>query len=446
MRKTVLTSLTTLLIVLLLDECQPATETQRPMISNVTIKKQNEQYNFYVNDQLFKIKGVGLSGRSDKFKALKDAGGNSFRTWSTRGGSQSLDSAAKYGFMVAMGLDIEKELHGFDYNDDTAVAKQLERLKGEVDEYKNHPNLLSWVAGNELNLLFDEDGAMKLVNPKTYIALKELVDYIHEVDPYHPVTTTFAGIHKDQIEHALSYCPNLDFISYQVYGSLNEISEKVAATDVTLPYVVTEFGPVGHWERPSTSWGREIEETSTEKAIGLKERLRNGLDGDASGLSMGGYAFLWGQKQERTPTWYGMFLKTGEAIGTVDVLTKYWSGKDPVNLAPEIKSLTLDGMIATDNITLSPKQEVVASLQASDANQDELTYQWFVLTEVKNRSQGGAFEKEPDEVKLDITSEQPGILQFAVPDTPSEYRLFCYAFDGKGKVATANIPFLITGD
>ena len=122
------------------------------------------------------------------------------------------------------------------------------------------------MVGNELNLLFDEKGGLKLVNPKAYIALAKVVDYIHKVDPHHPVTTTFAGAMKEHVNLALKHCPNLDFLSFQVYGGLGGISADVEKSGFKLPYLVTEFGPMGHWEMPATEWGREIEEPSAVRA------------------------------------------------------------------------------------------------------------------------------------------------------------------------------------
>lgn len=405
--------------------------------SRVEIKSMDGKYSFYVNGKIFSVKGVGGDG---KLSMLHEAGGNSIRTWSANNGRQILDSAYKYNLMVAMGLGMGQELHKFDYNDTAAVGKQFRGIKKSIDTYKNHPNLLCWVAGNELNL---SPNRKIPVNPKVYDALKEIVDYIHKTDPNHPVTTTFAGVSKEQIRVALEHCPGLNFLSLQVYGGLGGIPEQARKAEITIPYAITEFGPIGHWERPSTAWGREIEETSTVKASGLWDRIQKGIVNDNSGLSLGGYAFVWGQKQERTPTWYGMFIKSGEGIAVIDELTRYWTGKYPDNRAPKVDSLKIDNRNAVDNIYINPGVPSVAKIFASDPNGDALTYKWVMLKEVIERSQGGAREIEPDGVKLEIISEANGELRFISPKKTGEYRLFSYVFDGKNKVGTANVPFCV---
>ena len=341
--------------------------------------------------------------------------------------------------MVAMGLRMGQQLHGFDYNDTAVVAEQFERIKKSVDKYKNHPNLLCWIAGNELNLVSRDES----LNPKVYNALKEVVDYIHETDPNHPVTTAFAGVDGKAINIALKRCPDLDFLSIQVYGDMGELPEAVKATGITKPFAITEFGPRGHWEVPRTEWGREIEESSSVKAAGIMKRIQKAIVNDPTGLCLGGYAFVWGQKQERTPTWYGMFIKTGEATAIVDELTKYWTGKYPLNRAPEVDSLTLDGKNPIDNVYVKPGSGCTAKVYAFDPDDDEVIYQWIILKEVKVRSQGGAHEDEPEKVDFEIVSNLNGELKFKVPFDEGEYRLFCYAYDGKNKVGTANFPFYV---
>ena len=404
--------------------------------SHVEIKTVNGKYHFIVNDKQFDLKGVGGGGN---MALLHQSGGNSIRTWSSNNGIQILDTARKYDLMVAMGLGMGQQLHGFDYNDTAAVAKQFSRIKKSVEELKNHPNLLCWVVGNELNLM---SGKVPL-NPKVYDALKDIVDYIHKSDPNHPVTTTFAGVKKETVQMALEHCPNLDFLSLQVYADLGRMPEIVKAAGITKPFAITEFGPRGHWEGPSTAWGCEIEETSSVKAAEIMKRIQIGIVNDPSGLCLGGYAFVWGQKQERTPTWYGMFIKTGEATATVDELTKYWTGKYPSNRAPEVDSLKLDKKNAVDNVYLKPGVACTAKVFASDPDNDPITYKWVTLREVKVKGAGGSFEAEPESIPIEVISDLNGELKFKTPVAEGEYRLFCYVFDGRKKVGTANFPFYV---
>lgn len=418
------------------NKAQKITNTQlKP--SKVEIKSVDGKFNFYINGKLFKLNGAG--GGND-LAALHKAGGNSIRTWGTRNGLQLLDSAYKYNVMVAMGLGMGQELHRFDYNDTAAVAKQYRRNIAAIEELKNHPNILCWVVGNELNLSPKNN---EPVNPKVYDALKDIVDYIHKNDPNHPVTTAFAGVQKQQIKVALERCPDLDFVSLQVYGGLASMPEQVKAAEITIPYAITEYGPIGHWERPQTNWGREIEETSAEKATGLYARIQKGIVNDPTGLCLGGYAFLWGQKQERTPTWYGMFLKTGEATAIVDELTRYWTGQYPENRAPKLDSMKIDGKNAIDNVYLKPGKEYVVKVFGSEPDGDLMTYSWELRGEVAERSQGGAHENEPDKISFEILSDTNGELRFTSPKEKGEYRLFSYVFDGQGKVGTANVPFYV---
>ena len=405
--------------------------------SKVEIRKESGKYHFYVNGAEFVLKGAGGGG---SLAVLHHAGGNSIRTWNTNNANQLLDSAAKYNIMVAMGIGMGQELHGFNYNDTAAVGNQFRRNIRLIEQYKNHPNVLCWVVGNELNL---SPNRRVPVNPKVYDALRDIVDYIHREDPNHPVTTTFAGVSRDHIAVALERCPDLDFVSLQVYGGLSRIPEMVKAAGLTKPFAITEYGPIGHWEMPRTEWGREIEEPSAVKASGIYDRIQKGIINDPEGLCLGGYAFLWGQKQERTPTWYGIFLKSGEATAVVDELTRYWTGSYPASRAPKVDSLKLDGRNAVDNIYVKPGATCTAKVFATDLQGNPLTYKWVIMKEVVERSEGGAREIEPDGVPFTILSDVNGVITFKAPMEEGDYRIFSYVFDGKGKAGTANVPFYV---
>ena len=413
--------------------------------SHVEIKKdENGHYGLYVNGEPFEVKGAGLDYEVGKnIEGLAAAGGNAFRTWRTLNAEHELKAAEEHGLMIAMGLDIGKELHHFDYDDEEAVAKQLEHFKGIVDKYKDHPNLLVWVAGNELNLLFNEDGSLKTVNPKAYVALKELVDYIHEVDPHHPVTTTFAGFIPPHLSMALEHVPNLDFISVQVYRDLENIPQSISDFGVDKPFMVTEYGPRGHWEVPATEWGREVEEPSGVKADGMAERIQAGIAGDTTGQLIGNFAFLWGQKQERTPTWYGMFNIDGKPNARVDEMTKFWTGSYPENRAPRTMKITLDGKDPASSIYLTPGSTYTVEIEVTDPDGDELSTRWTMRKEVGRRSQGGEFEQQPDLVEFEVIEQSTTSLTFVAPEPEGDYRVFAYTTDGKGKVGNANSPFFV---
>ena len=83
--------------------------------------------------------------------------------------------------------------------------------------------------------------------------------------------------------------------------------------------MVTEWGTVGYWEMDKTDWGTPTELTSTEKA-NIFMRANDEVLSRFDGQLIGSYAFLWGQKQERTPTWFGVLTESGEVTEAVDVL------------------------------------------------------------------------------------------------------------------------------
>jgi beta-galactosidase/beta-glucuronidase len=95
--------------------------------------------------------------------------------------------------MVLMGLYVAPARRGFDYSDSAKVQKQFEKIKNKVEQLKDHPALLGWAIGNELNLRTDDLSAFKAVN--------DISKMIHEIDGNHPTTTTLAGISKRDIDY-----------------------------------------------------------------------------------------------------------------------------------------------------------------------------------------------------------------------------------------------------
>lgn len=406
--------------------------------SQVRITQEEGRYVLRVDGQPFRVKGAGMAGAGPE--ALATRGGNSFRTWDTGTDVAEvramLDRAQRNGLKIAMGIAVGNERHGFDYDDDAAVAAQLDRIRDEVNLYKDHPAVLMWVVGNELNLHYS--------NPKVWNAVGAISDMIHREDPNHPVMTTLAGFDKPLIDLLKARAPSLDLIGIQLYGDIGALPEKLRTSGWTGPYVVTEWGPTGHWESPLTAWKAPIEDDATRKAQLLQQRYERVIAADTV-QGLGSYVFLWGNKQERTPTWYGLFLPGGESTPAVDAMQYVWTGAWPKNRAPSIAPLRLDGRVATDSVTVRAGAAAFAKIEARDVDGDPLQYRWTVLHESTATSIGGDREDVPDKVDVAAKDDGQGGMRFDAPEKPGTYRLFVEVLDGQGHAAYANLPFRVEG-
>ncbi|HKL67599.1 MAG TPA: glycoside hydrolase family 2 TIM barrel-domain containing protein, partial [Bacteroidales bacterium] len=235
----------------------------------VEMKENNGVYRLYVDGEEFFVKGAGLEFGA--IEALAESGANSFRTWRTDNGKQSgkevLDKAQEHGLMVLMGIEVGRERHGYDYNDTAWVAQQKNDIRRQVMELKDHPALLAWGIGNELNLHY--------TNKKVWDAVDDIAKMIHEIDGNHPATTMLAGIGKEEVDYLEANCPNIDFLSIQFYGDIENLDQRLEESGYDGPYLITEWGATGHWEVPRTPWDAPVEQTSTEKAEAIKYRYEN---------------------------------------------------------------------------------------------------------------------------------------------------------------------------
>lgn len=399
------------------------------------IKKEGDKYQLYVDGEPFYIKGAGLE--HGNVAKLAEHGGNSFRTWRPDNGKQTgaevLDEAQKNGLFVTMGLEIARERHGFDYDDKDAVAEQLETIKAEIRKYKDHPALIIWAIGNELNL--------RATNPKVWDAVNDISKMIHEEDKNHLTTTTLAGISKDLVNDIKERAGDLDLLSVQMYGDIVNLPTYIVETGWEGPYMITEWGATGHWEVEKTEWDAPIENNSTIKANFYLDRYRIAIESQKN-QCIGSYVFLWGQKQERTPTWYGIFMENGNETESVDVMHYIWNNKWPENRTPYLLDFKLDDKGSEDNIQLVAGTKYEAKAIIEDHEEDEIDYQWEVKSESTDLGDGGDFESSPKSWEGLIDGDD-NVVQMTAPNVSGAYRIFIYGTDGKGHTAHANIPFYV---
>ena len=387
------------------------------------------------NGEPYRILGVGGPG---PLALAKELGANSVRFWGIQqleetnaSGKTNLEQIEELGLTFCAGIWVEHERHGFSYLDPEMVQKQRQKVRDAVRRYKDHPNLLVWGLGNEMEIFPGLPEAARV-----WKEVEELAKIVKEEDPDHPVMTVIAGADERKVREIMEHYPSIDILGINAYSGAAGTGLKLEGLGWKKPYAITEFGPPGHWEVAKTAWGAPLEPTANEKAAQYFATLQSAME-DKEGLCLGSYAFLWGQKQETTPTWYGMLLPTGEKLPSVDAAVRQWTGEWPSNRSPKIESLRFKS--GADRAKAGTRLEAVAAV--SDRDDEALTYEWTVMAESKDIKHGGDAESVPPTFPEALEAGAGPECTVTLP-AAGAYRLFLVVRDGRGGASTANLPFL----
>jgi len=400
--------------------------------SRVAVHQDGVLWFLTVNGEPYFIRGAGGNDRLD---LLRQSGGNSIRTWGADNQDALLNQARRESVTVTIGIWLGHKEHGFSYANDTAVRGQYEKSIRHIARYRNHPALLMWAVGNEMEMGLDAGDS------RVWVAVNDIARTIHELDPYHPVMTVVAEISDTKIRSLNTWCPDLDLLGVNSYGGCRSLPSRLRKAGWLKPYVVTEFGPLGPWESGKTSWGASFEPSSADKTAFYLDSYRQGIAA-AKGWCLGSYVFLWGNKQEHTVTWFGMFLPSGESLGPLDAMVELWTGKPPAKRAPELREL----QSPAEGQRVDSGSRHPVSVQASAG---PLTYEWTVLTDVEIVKVKGKQSKEvghpgknvPDAVI--VNPSDPTRATLVAPSEPGPYRLYVIARDKNQRAAMINFPFYV---
>lgn len=402
--------------------------------SVVRIRSDEGRYVLERNGEPFFVKGAVGSYRLDLMAA---AGANSVRT-----DHRGLDAAQQAGLTCLVRLPLGNPRHGFDYEDRGRLDAQFEKTRSLVRQYRGHPALLAWNLGNEPEIDTTADQRVAL-----WKEVNRLAFMVKEEDPKHPVIAVLGDGYRRMLHELDEYCPALDAVGLNAYADMLTLPEDVARAGWRRPYLVTEFGPRGHWQVPKTPWRMPIEDTSTAKADFYLEAYRHAVEGRSQCL--GAYAFYWSHKQEKTHTWYGMFLPDGSRTAAVDAMTLLWSGRWPANRCPRIDGNGIrclsGGRRSGAGETLLAGQRARFGVTVSDPEGDPIEVAWELRVDVAdNPAVGGDREPATAPIQRAIvgTAEEGRIAVVELPRKPGPYRLYVYARDGHGNAATANLPIL----
>jgi len=368
------------------------------------------------------VKGAGGSGNLEQ---LASRGANSLRTWDTKGLADILDQAESLGLTVSAGIWLEHESSWFSYGNPEDCDKQAERVRKEILKHRDHPALLAWGIGNEV----EGDGT----NTAFWKQLDRLARLVKELDPSHPTFTAVAGANQEKVDGLVNHVPHLDFLGINTYGALPGLRKNLEKLGWKRPWMLTEWGPRGFWESPASTFGAPVEQTSSEKASLMGKAYQSVISND--GGCLGSYVFVWAWKFEATATWFGIYTHEGETTAVADALQEMWGGGKPANHAPAIERMR---GVPKSSVKAGDRFEV--SAPAKDPDGDALVWHWSVLPERKSLI-AHAPEKMPKAITASIDRIAGDGVTVKAPDKPGIYRLYAWVKDGKGHAATANAPF-----
>lgn len=429
--------------------------------SIVRVQRTENGYRLVRNGEPYFIRGAGAVG-SVHLDLLTKLGGNSIRTWAADGLMPVLNEAEEKDITVMIGLWVAHGRHGFDYSNPKAVEAQLNEFRAKVRRYKDHPALLLWGVGNEAEGTGEDENFWR--------ALNDIAAMIKQEDPNHPTVTVLAEIGGPKIAMIRKLCPAIDILGVNSYKGLQTLPERLLKAGWNKPYIMTEYGPPGPWawEVATTKWGAPIEMTSTEKAA-YYEKGYNAAVATQSSRCLGSYAFIWGDKQEGTATWFGLLMPDGSMLASTLSVSKLWTGKVPREQAPEIVSLqsktfakeVKPGQVIRVDLQARAQQmptpshsvmttpidpaAVAPSVEAVKPPANPLTVKWDLRAEKAPRRPGDDSEQPPQAFPIEAIKSSDNQLIFKAPPGEGAYRLFVYVVDSRGYVATANMPFYVVG-
>ena len=375
------------------------------------------------------------AGGDASLQQLAAAGANSLRTWGADDDvGATLDAAHALGLSVSVGIWLGHERHGFDYNDADRVREQLERARQSVLRYRDHPALLLWGVGNEMEGFGSGD------NPAIWKAVNDVAAMVKQLDSAHPTMTVTAEIGGGRIEGVHRRCSCIDIHGINTYAGAPSLAERYREAGTSKPYVLTEFGPPGAWEVAKSDWGAPAEPTSTEKSAFYRRSYEQGVLG-APGLVLGSYVFTWGFKMEATATWYGMFLDDGARLGAVDTMTELWSGRPPKKLAPTLEPLVIEG-----DSQVNPGGMVQVRTGITATRDAVIRVRWVLRRDSDDAAPGGDYRPMLPEVEDVVIEGDRHGARLRMPAEPGPYRLFLYVYNNSGNAATANVALLVKGE
>ncbi|MBI2888272.1 MAG: hypothetical protein HYY02_13850 [Chloroflexi bacterium] len=192
------------------------------------------------------------------FTAIRAYGANTVVGWNQlEFDAVLLEMAATRNLGVILPFELDSD---WDYSNAQMKQRLMQRIRRWVEQYKASPALRMWGLGNEV-----VHGIVDTANPRAQAFaafLVEAADYVHRLDPDHPVLYRDAeDVYLEPVAKALAedgvprpwFVYGMNFFTERMQDALREGPSRL----LKQPLLISEFGPVGlHQAQRPDGYGR----------------------------------------------------------------------------------------------------------------------------------------------------------------------------------------------
>ncbi len=195
------------------------------------------------------------------------------------------------------------------------------------------------------------------------------------------------------------------------------------SSNLNIPYIITEYGPVGPWDAKKDINGRPHEPLDRSKGHSYKILYR--AIQTHKGYALGGFAFLLGDTTQNSFTWWNLTYQNYKKFSYL-VMQEFYTGKKFTQKIPHINRI-----ITSKRKHLQPKELFNVEVQLQETDLPDLKYQYFASTDIKHMQQ----EYPNKKVALSVIGEGPSV-QIQAPSYPGVYRLYAIVTDANNNAST----------
>ncbi|MDL2309741.1 DUF4982 domain-containing protein [Parabacteroides sp. OttesenSCG-928-B22] len=216
---------------------------------------------FFLNDKHMKLKGLCLHqdagsmgaavpDRADerRLEILKEYGCNAIRTAHNQFSPEFLDMCDRMGFVV-IAEAFDKWKSG--YYEKLFDAWWERDLGNMIVRDRNHPSIILWSIGNEVQEAWDEDQTAAVARAKM------LQDFVHRMEPTRPVTMAAQNNHRVEIAGVTDVI-GYNYLEARMVSEKQKYPERIVLVSEELPYFSGEEGNIRSYT-PINPWNTVAE-------------------------------------------------------------------------------------------------------------------------------------------------------------------------------------------